>query len=258
MESFYEHKWDNGCGMSVRVNSRHEFPAHFHACLEIFLLKRGNYAITINGERREMQDGSIAVMDSFVVHSYERLSEVGEDCVLVVPYSYLQRFNFLRQNKKIKNEIFKNEQLCEELLFIVNKYLSPKNSKNVQETCMELLLTMLGENLIYSGERRSSEEDLIRGILSYLKDNFKEDVTREHLAITFGYAPEHISRIFHRYVRKSLCSYLNDMRLDYVERMLEQGDTRKIVDLIFESGFKSQQTYYRCRAKRQEDKMTNG
>ena len=62
------------------------------------------------------------------------------------------------------------------------------------------------------------------------------------------YSTEHVSRVFHKYLRVGLPKFINDLRLDYIENELMLSDKKKITDLIFEAGFKSVQSYYRSKS----------
>jgi len=204
-----------------------------------------------NGERVEIEDGCIAVVDSFQIHAYERLGEVGEDCVLIVPYAYLEKFNLLRQGGKIETFFLRDMELCDTLLNIVNAYLVAPFGENVRQAGVELLLSILAEKLTFSKEKRGNEEELIRGVLSYIHAHFQDKISREKIAKEFGYAPEHISRVFHRYVGTSLSLYVNGLRLEYIERRRKSGDKRTELELLYEAGFQSQQTYYRHKKRRE-------
>jgi AraC-like DNA-binding protein len=250
MKTFYELHRDQGENLSVNPNTAHDFPAHFHASLEIFLLKKGRYELTCNGEKREVGNGSVCVIDSFQIHAYQSKEEVGEDCVLLVPPSLLSSFYSRKDGRKIENAFLQDSALCNELLSIVNAYLLPPFSQNVKKAGVELVLALLLENLQFSNEKQKGEEGLVREILSFIHGHYQEKISRETLAKKFAYAPEHISRVFHRYVGKTLSEYINGLRLDYVEQQRRNGDKRTEIELLYEAGFQSQQTYYRQKAKR--------
>jgi AraC-like DNA-binding protein/mannose-6-phosphate isomerase-like protein (cupin superfamily) len=252
MKSFYEHWQDASQQLRIQANHEHEYPAHFHADMEIFLLKTGKYRVTINGEKWDMQAGDIAVIDSFQVHAYERLGNVEQDCVLIIPYSYSQKSNAWRRNKKIDRAVLHDAELCDTLLNIVNAYLVPAKSKNVQIAGVELLLALLFEKLAFSQEKVRNEEDLIRKILSYIQENFQGSVSLKKMAKSLGYAPEHVSRVFHRCIGKGVSQYVNELRLNYIEERRKQGDGRTSLELLYEAGFQSQQTYYRWKKQREK------
>ena len=89
----------------------------------------------------------------------------------------------------------------------------------------------------------------MRRVLSYIQENFRGDVSRKRISSELGYSPEHISRVFHTYLGKGLSEYVNELRLSYIDSLIEDGDARSITELIYDAGFGSQQTYYRERKK---------
>ena len=117
-----------------------------------------------------------------------------------------------------------------------------------QDAGAQLLLARLLEHLTFSPARGGGERLLLREILSYLQEHFKEPLTRTNVARALGYTESHISRVFHSYVGKGLSQYVNELRLQYIERRRRHGDTRPLTELIFEAGFGSQQTYYRAKS----------
>ena len=93
MKGFYEQVREKS-GLAIATKS-FAFPAHYHANLEIFLLERGSYLVTVNGKTYAVEEGGIVFSDSYDIHSYERV-DMREDesgYVVIIPYSYLQRFN---------------------------------------------------------------------------------------------------------------------------------------------------------------------
>ena len=91
-------------------------------------------------------------------------------------------------------------------------------------------------------------------IRAQIKHGMPEDVRRKKIAAALGYTEEHISRVFNRYIGSSISAYLNRVRIEYIERLRRDGDKRPTIELIYESGFKSQQTYYRVKQKEKEKK----
>ena len=108
-----------------------------------------------------------------------------------------------------------------------------------------IMALILAKNPLTAGEG-GTENELINKILSYVENNFKEDITLKTLSKYFGYAEGHLSRVFHRYVKISFPRYVNQRRIDYIQQK-QQSENKALSQLIFESGFKSFQTYYRTK-----------
>lgn len=249
MREFYESMRDQKTGIMISRNKDHIYPAHFHLSFEVMLVKKGGYDVTVSGKRYEISDNSVVLIDSYEIHSYDkRTSPEGvDDCVLVFPYSYLTKFNSMRENLRIANPVIKDAGLCAELIEIADKYLV--REQHVLEAGVDLFFASLFEKIEFTEAKKRDEPSLVRRILLYISENFKGDSSRRRIAAELGYTEEHISRVFNRYVGMSISEYVNGVRLSYIERLRRDGDKHPTIELIYESGFKSQQTYYRVKNK---------
>jgi two-component system response regulator YesN len=249
MNEFYEKHRDDRDSLVINRNGHHIFPAHFHRSPEILLVNKGGYRITVSGVEYEVRAGSVAVIDSFEVHSYDARLSDGEvdDCVIIFPYRHLARLQSYGGEKKIKYPVIYDSELCASLLLLADTHI--KGSDSISDAANDLFFTLLDSRLEYTEAKRSGEGNLVRAILAYIQDNFKGDVSRRHISSVLGYSEEHISRVFHAYLGKGLSDYVNALRLSYIDKCLASGDRRAITELIYEAGFGSQQTYYRVRAR---------
>lgn len=243
---YYEKTRDDDNRILIQRSRDHTYPAHFHTHLEVFLLKSGEYTLTLDGKSERIQGGDIAVIDSFAVHAYQRIEEGADDCVVIIPFDRLHGFWKNHRADCIENPVFHNKELCEELLELIDRYLVDTTAQT-KDAGAQLLLARLLEHLRFSPSRGGGERLLLREILSYIQEHFKEPLTRTDIAHALGYTESHISRVFHAYVGKGLSPYVNDLRLQYIEHQRQNGDTRPLTELIFEAGFGSQQTYYRAK-----------
>ena len=248
MNSFYEVR-KNENQILVRRNASYEFPPHFHLDLEVVVVRRGRQAVRVNGVEYAVENGGVIVIDSYDVHEYQKGKEGdGDDCVVVIPYRYLSVWNERRGDFRVANPVIEDEKLSDELLRIVDGYLRKEDSETVKVAAMGLFLARLAQCVEFTGQKENDERTLMRKILAYVQGNFREDATLKAVARALGYTEAHISRVFHRYIKTGLSKYVNGLRLEYIDGLKKKGDKRKMTELIYEAGFKSQQTYYRCRA----------
>lgn len=248
MKGFYEKSREENTELHIRRRGTHDFKAHFHGNLEIFIIKSGAYRITVNEHEYTLTDGQIAVIDSYNIHSYEGLRGAGDDCIIIVPYRYLRAWSEVRRGMAMGSPVIEDGELACELLDIADRHLCEGVSVRRREAAIKLLLAMLLERLEWVEDHSRSEVSLIREILAYIHENYRNNVTRGGLARALGYTEAHISRVFHRYIRTGISAYVNELRLEYVDRLREAGDRRSVTDLIYEAGFGSQQTYYRAKS----------
>ena len=251
MESFYEKEREENKKTILNRNSDHTFPPHFHLNLEVFLVLRGEYVLTVGGEEYILTDGTIAVVDSYEVHAYRRIREVErtDTGVVILPYLFLERFNGKRGGKQFAERVRKDEALCRKLLVFADEYLGKEQSEEVLGVATELFLALLSEGVTFVERKERGEEALVRKILLYIQAHYREEGSRGVLAKELGYTEAHISRVFHRYIGKGIAEYINELRLDYIRQRRKAGDKRTELALLYEAGFKSQQTYYRVKKK---------
>ncbi|MBQ8374157.1 MAG: helix-turn-helix transcriptional regulator [Clostridia bacterium] len=250
MDSYYEKFREDQARLIVHKNCDHSYAAHFHLNLEILLLKRGEYRLSVNEKAYTVNDDCIAIIDSYAVHEYRRVRQITNEksYVILIPFRYLQTFNARRKNGQIANCIIKDGNLCDRLINLVNDYFFCK-SESVTEAAVNLFLAELAEALHFTSTTDRNDGTLMRKILTYIQENFREKISRETIARTLGYTPAHISRVFHRYLKRGISDYVNELRLAYVKHLRRIGDNRATFELLYEAGFQSPQTYYRCKKK---------
>ena len=249
MKEFYEHTRENDSRLSVSRNKPHAYPAHFHLNLEILIVVKGEQEITVSNNKYSAKSGTVVVVDSYEVHSYGNGShetEETDDCVVILPFNLLKRFNRMRHDLAISTPVINNPELARELVFIVDKYFTEDDV--ISEAAVGLFLSLLYKHLSFNERHKKDDSTLIRRILSYIKENYTGDVSRPKIAHALGYTEAHISRTFHKYIGKSISEYVNDLRLKLVRRRISEGE-KPSTDLILDCGFGSLQTYYRVKAK---------
>ena len=243
MKSFYE-KEREGSGLLITKLIKY-FPNHFHINLELFFIMDGEYLITINDKEYHINSPAIVVSDSYDVHGYTRLKE-GKNCaVLIIPYSYLTEFNKIKEGKMIENPVIFDKNLVEFLLSFI-KVFTQNNSEKTITSALSFILNIIADNLTFKNHTRNDVK-LIRNILEYIENNLTNNFTRKDIAKNLGYTEEHLSRIFNRYIKKSISSYVNSLRLNLVEE--KRKNNIPLTVAVFESGFQSMRTYYRVKKK---------
>lgn len=248
MKGYYEKHREDSNELVVRRNDAPAYPMHFHANVEIFIVKKGEGKVLLGGKTETVQSGQVLVIDSYEEHGYYPMKEGESDCaIVVIPFQFLREIG--KTEGRIEEPIITDEILCSRLLSIVDEYLLPVNGEEVKRFAVGLLWAILAENLRFTKEKTQGESALIRQILIYIQENYRGEVTRKKIAKELGYAEGHISRVFHKYLKVGISEYVNKLRLLYVESQRQAGDTRKMIELIYEAGFSSQQTYYRVKAK---------
>ena len=251
MKTFYEEYRDEDERIDVRRNGNYVFPAHFHRNLEILAVQNGTHRVTLNGKAYEVGAGDVFFCASFNLHSFEESQpQRRNDCLMIVPSRITSRFNERNKGMRPACPVVHDENLCRDLIQIADKWMLNQNAEqSVRDAAAELFLSLIETRLVMSPGKEKDETQLIRDVLSYISEHFREDVSLPKIAKIFGYAQTNISRVFHRYTDTGLPRYVNKLRLHYVESAMRSSPDADLTNVIFDAGFKSIPTYYRAKAQ---------
>lgn len=245
MKAFHEQFREEDTNIVVQRSTNHTFKAHFHINVEILIVKKGQTTITCNGSEYMLTDGMIAFFDSYDIHEYfSHYSPDTDDCLLVIPLKYLDKFIKIKKSGKVINPVIYNPDLVNKLLFLIDTFLIEQTDTTITTSTIDLILSLINSNLITAENTESNDSELIIKILDYVNKNFNNDVSLKKVSLELGYCTAHVSRTFHKYLKMTLPEYVNNLRLDYVEKH-KKDKGALITKLIFDAGFKSIQSYYR-------------
>ena len=250
MNGFYEIKREENKSVVLIENDDYKgFSNHYHNNLEILLLKKGTGKAVINGIEYEVTEKTIVISDSYDAHAYKMAgAQKNEAVVLIVPYAYLSKFNKYKKGRKILNPIVKEEVFFDKFVRLLKEIDWNESNAWAVEAGVDFLLSQLVSYLELGALDKMQDHELFRSVLRLLHENFKEDCSLKTVARKLGYTPEHVSRVFHRFTKKSIPQYINELRFQEVERLLETRK-EKIKDCVFDAGFQSLQSYYRYKSK---------
>ncbi len=254
MNVYYENHREQETKPLILSNHQIYFVPHFHVNVEIYLLEEGERQIVCNGKTYNMKSGSIAFFDSYDIHSYVRTeTPCKRSRVLLVPYNLLTNFKNFRQKSKVAFPIIEDETLTKKLILLIDEVLAKTEDKNVITATVDMIFAFLEQKLEYAEGEQDEDVYLLKKILEFIYHNFKTDARLSTIAKNLGYTEEHLSREFHKFLKQSIPSYVNRLRLEYVEKELKKGE-KKLSQIIYEAGFNNFQTYYRNKNKMAESK----
>lgn len=81
-------------------------------------------------------------------------------------------------------------------------------------------------------------------LIGYLRENFREPLSREALAGLVELNPDNLGRFFKMYTGEKLGDYINRLRIEDAALRLTRGEER-IIDVAFDAGFESLKTFNR-------------
>lgn len=244
MHAFFETREEP---LSAHVSTELAFPLHLHPQLELFLVLKGRSSVTVRGQSRVVEPGSLALIFPNQVHSYTSL-EPGTQAVLVVcDLAYTGGYGetllrshpidpFLPANRVHPNAAYAIGELEKEHR---RQRQSPAYSPLVQ-----LALARCLPELILERNQASDHRDLTYQISHYVGEHFREPLTLGDLAHQLGMNKYHLSHVFSEKMGQSFPAYLSRIRLSCACSALSETDL-SVTQIAEECGFESQRSFFR-------------
>ena len=215
---------------------------HFHKSIELNYAIKGALKVQLGLHMQTFTPGEIAFIPSYIPHSVAAVGEtVSEN--LIIPFQFFKKF----EQNDVPLQFFKlDDTAINAKLFTIISAI-----KNYIDTPQKILLQGLIYVLLgsivehYPQNQLSTKEDsMIIQIIEFIEGNFKSNLTLDLLASKFGYSKYHFSKLFHKYFNCNLKTYINNIRLNYIEDNLK---TEKTTTLINDAGFNTLSTFYRLK-----------
>lgn len=217
--------------------------AHFHSNIEILLVRKGRFHITVGSNSATLTEGGIAAVGSYEIHSFS--SEPGTlVAVAIIPISRVPDYvnvhkseTFLTPFKQLECGFCAYEN-------IFRNFAGAKNDL-MRQGLSYMLLGMVVDELGMTPIKHRSGDSLmvVRKMLFYMDSHFTEDVTLEKVATELGYNKDYLSKVFNDTIGIGFPNYLNNLRVRYAAQLLSTTD-RSAEDIAFGVGFGNTHTFY--------------
>jgi xylan 1,4-beta-xylosidase len=237
-------------GYHIRRYTDTKHALHFHDCIEITILEKGEGIHVINGTEYYYPMYTFTIMDYRDCHAFFNLTPKNSLYNLMVSPSLispaqLQKINQLTQDKICYLDREAGKVIISHLDTLY--YLKKRNQgvsstliKNVCDNLVELFLTFFNQETVNEQTQKSE----IQKSLEYINLHFKEKITLNNVAEYTGYNPSHFSKLFHQKMGITFNHYVSSIRLNYAKRLLATTN-QSISFICFECGFASVSSFNR-------------
>lgn len=221
---------------------------HWHRSVEIFALFEGELRFFLNEKEYPLKPGEFMLVNSNEIHSILSPKK-NQTVVLQIPlatfekYYTDERFIYFSHSSRLQDE--------EVMRLIREMYLAYQEKKCGYELKVQSQFYMLVYLLVTKYRKTEVNEDLIRhnknlnklsAITSYMKENYKKELSLESLAKTFGYSPTYLSRMFQKYAKTNYKTCLDNIRLEHAAKDLMNTEIT-IGEIAFNNGFANSKAF---------------
>ncbi len=124
-----------------------------------------------------------------------------------------------------------------------------------RERASGLMKILICDIFRHASTGKSSSEEKIENILSYISENPEKDLTGEALGAKFGYHPYYLSRLIKLHTGKTLKQYIISVRIGEAKELLKSTDL-SLSDIAARCGFEN--SAYFSNAFKAKTKMSPG
>lgn len=215
------------------------FPPMFHTHAEILYVIKGCIRTTVDGNVHMLREGELLVLFPYLPHSYDSAPDAEVIILLFDPAVVA-----------FDNTLLTKKPACH---YTDGKAYFPMLDRAVAllrqdkiKTALGYLNAVIGEllEIIPLEDADGSAGDTAVKILEYCTEHFTEDITLKSVAQALYVSQSYVSKIFSNKLKYSFREYINFLRINKAKSLLQHSDKR-IVDVMFECGFKNQSSFNR-------------
>ncbi len=237
---------------------------HCHNYIEFNFTVKGTAKEKINGTEHIIRPGTFTLLFPHHIHEIEVTAE--EPVTVYVGSIRIDSFYdrngaFLALTELLSNAAldkipyhYFDVQITKDMTDILNSMLLELSKGQKWSTLMfksklaELLITF-DRNRITSGSTGEgkhvlSQKSGVWDIITYVSQNYQEDISLKNLSDRFHMSTSNISASFHQLLGENFHRYLEKIRLAQACDLLLSTDG-SVIEICFEAGFKSYKTFSR-------------
>ena len=219
-----------------RFDSVYKMKPNWHDDIEILFGAHGENTFLIDGNEVVLKKGDVFIINPRYPHV-----QVGEPNGYTITLTISSQFLISNGFKNITGT-FKDKVIDDELWALLEKILDIYFCTNdFREVKMRILLLQLATYLFenyYSPNYLFGNNRIVNEIISYINDNFIEDITLNQLAQKFNYNKCYLATRFKRETGFTIMGYVNTLRCNYADSLLKSS-TLKIKEISEMCGFSS-------------------
>ena len=237
------------------------FMWHCHPEIEITYVKEGSMQYRINNRSFHLKEGDIIFCNSNALHSGEMENQ--EDCSYIpITFDPKLIYGFFQSTicTRYVDPVIQNLAVCAVHIDYSEKWHETFRDRMLEVISldkqkpdfyeldisirMQLLWRLLVEHLPHQPVSTTSdftEYERIRRILSYIEQNYMNQITLDDISEHIHLCESECTRLFKRHMNTTLFSFLQEYR---IERSLEYLNTKESISSIAEKTGFSDSNYY--------------
>lgn len=224
---------------------------HWHENIEIIYITKNTMNFLVDGCPIEASKGDIVVIDAHTIHCFDaRTDGIELNLLQLNPKLLLNAdFNLKPVKVHIKSEDIESDPVFHKritaLLDIIGDGVFIKHGEKnpffqAIFSAIYIALMMKFPKQDFETAPKKEKKEFYK-IVEYINNNFKEDITVQSIAQELFMSRGKVSRVFTKYSGENINSYINTIRVNNVNQLLDSG--KDITEASYESGFQTIRTF---------------
>lgn len=247
---------------SIRLYSNEddeEYPAHWHAPLEIIMPTRNSYEVTCCKKLYSLREGDVLIINPGIVHSMK--AGEGNRLIFQADFTMLHGIKELESTLSYispalmitAEEAPEIHELIQKLIQdISDEYFSdaPLSEASIYAKLIDIFVLIgrsYAPDIKYTPTIDTKHQEYTERffyICNYINDHCTEDLTLDYVASLSGFSKFHFSRLFKQFTNISFYKYLNIKRIENAEKLL-MDKKLTITEAALQCGFSSISAFIR-------------
>lgn len=240
MKTEYQNENFNGTyDFRCRYHDGWMIDQHIHEYSEILYCKDGTCEVIVNGRNIILSKGQFVWIPPNYVHQYKKTS-AKLICAVFSADLIPLFFHLTEGNSLVAGSI------CADELSDVFEKLPASEGGDLLQICGYLYLIcakVIKSSRLENGH--NCDGALYEKVISYIKSNFRENITLKKLATELGYNEKYLSHAVHSMLNINFTEIVAAYRIEYAKKIMLSDKNASISEIAFLSGFNAINTFNR-------------
>lgn len=228
---------------------KYEIRAHIHQFCEIVYVMEGIVYATVDGKSYELGAGDMAVITPFQMHNISSgdgtkfwMCVFSNNCIpnynVDVDFFHNRECSVFKTGETMRMQIKDMLDSIEHPLYI--------STNSVPRKIKALFYSIFSEFADTIPTTTSAKKgDVLSALLLYINEHYREKISLKSISKALGYNAKYLSQCLGALPSISFPVILNSLRVDHAKALLLSSNF-KIVDIAYECGFESEQSFHRA------------
>ena len=221
---------------------------HYHNLFEIYYLEEGSCHYFIDNDTYEVRAGDVVLIPEGIIHKTVYLDTDAKRRLIYCSPIYIPP----AANRYLSSiiYIYRHKRVSHEVLDIINDIEREYSSED--DFSENMILCLMHRLFLLLARNRDAEAPIRNGnsyttaTISYIKENYSEDISLAELAGRCVVTPEHLCRTFKHDTGFSIFEYISIIRLQQAQFLLRSDPSLSVSEVALRCGFNDSNYFSKC------------